>query len=64
MIYKIDIWRYGAIIESYESDDIIEVADWYKSNWRFVYDYGGCAIEIYKDGEDIPFEEALELGFY
>lgn len=64
MKYKIDIWQYGRITESYESDNIVEVADWYKSHWSFVYDYGDCNIEVYRDGEDIPFEEALKLGFY
>ena len=68
MKYKIDVWQYGCIIESYESDDIKEVAEWYKENWSNAYSYGLCAIEIYKQKadmiEDIPFNEALELGFY
>ena len=64
MKYKIDVWQWGSIRESYESDDIKEVADWYKRNWSGAYDCGLCAIEIYEDGEDYPFDEALKLGFY
>lgn len=30
MKYRIDIWHSGNIIASHESDDLKELADWYK----------------------------------
>ncbi len=64
MKYKIDVWQYGFLRESYESDNIEDVVNWYKENWCYAYQYGLCAIEIYEDGETYPFNKALELGFY
>ena len=64
MKYKIDVWQWGSIRESYECDDIKEAVDWYKENWSGAYDNGLCAVEIYEDGENYSFDEAFELGFY
>lgn len=64
MKYKIDIWQYGNIVESYESNDIEEVVDWYKENWFNAYEYGLCTIDVYEPRRDIPFEEAVKLGFF
>lgn len=64
MKYKIDIWQYGNIVESYESNDIEEVVDWYKENWFNAYEHGLCTIDVYEPRRDIPFEEALKLGFF
>lgn len=64
MKYRIDIWHSGNIIASHESDDLKELADWYKENWFDDYERGLCALDIYEQRKDIPFEEALELGFY
>lgn len=64
MKYKIDIWQYGNIVESYESNDIEEVVDWYKENWFSAYECGLCTIDVYEPRRDIPFEEAVKLGFF
>lgn len=65
MKYKIDIWTYGHINESYENDDIAEVLDWYKySGWASAYDQGRCAFNLYEDGQKLSFDEEYELGFH
>lgn len=64
MKYKIDIWQWNHITETYECDDIKEAADWYKANWGNAYDNGLCAVEIYEDGEEYSFDKAVKLGFY
>lgn len=64
MKYRIDIWQYGDISESYESDDIKDLVNWYKENWSTAYYIGECTMDIYKPREDIPYEEAVRLGFY
>ena len=64
MKYKIDIWQYGNIVESYESDDIKEIVNWYKENWSSAYEQGLCSIDVYEPRKDIPFEEAVKLGFF
>ena len=64
MKYKIEIWTYGYVRDSYESDDVLEVLNWYKdSGWYGTYENGGCSYEIYKDGEMLSFDEEYELGF-
>lgn len=65
MKYKIEIWQWGHIVETYERDDIEEGVDWYYSeSWCTAYDNGLCAVEIYENGEKCPFEKAVKLGFY
>ena len=64
MKYKVDIWQYCSIIDTYECNDIEEAAEWYKSHWSLAYDNGLCAVEIYENGEDYPFDKAVKLGFY
>lgn len=64
MKYRIDVWQYGNIVESYEGDDLTELVDWYKENWFVAYEHGLCALDIYEQRKDIPFEEAVKLGFY
>ena len=63
-MYKIEIWQYGTITETYESNNVEEVLDWYKWSWRNCYDCGGCAFGVYKDGEELSFDEVYALGFY
>lgn len=64
MKYRIDIWQYGNIADSYESDNIEEVVNWYKENWVDAYEYGLCSMDVYEQRRDIPFEEAVKLGFF
>lgn len=64
MKYKVDIWQWGHIIESYECNDIEEAADWYKESWYLAYDNGLFAVEVYENGEEYPFDQAVKLGFY
>lgn len=64
MNYKIEIWQYHSIIDTYENEDINKVLKWYKSNWEYVYEHGNCAFSLYKNGEILTFEEKCKLGFY
>lgn len=64
IMYKIEIWQYHDMVETYEDDDAKEVLRWYKANWQYCYDCGGCAFNIYIDGVELSFEEEYGLGFY
>ena len=64
MKYKIEIWQYHSLVETYESDNIEDILVWYESNWKWPYELGDCAFEIYKDGRNLSFEEENELGFF
>ena len=64
MKYKIEIWQYHSITETYESDDIKDVLLWYRLHWQYAYDMGYCSFDVYEDGRELSFEEGNELGFY
>lgn len=64
MKYKIEIWQYHNIADTYESDDIRDVLNWYKNNWHWIYDVGDCAFYVYKDNEELSWDEEYKLGFY
>lgn len=63
-MYKIEIWQYHSIIETYENKDVKNVLKWYKENWQTCYDYGSCTFYLYKDDEELSFEKTNELGFF
>ena len=63
-MYKIEIWQYHIIIETYKNKDVKNVLKWYKENWQTCYDYGFCTFYLYKDDEELSFEETDKLGFY
>lgn len=64
MEYKIEIWTYRNLAEEYESDNIESILEWYKMHWQHCYECGGCAFEVYKNGEELDFDELYELGFH
>ena len=43
-MYKIEIWQYYSLKETYENDNIKKVLRWYKTNWKDCYEYGGLCI--------------------
>ena len=64
-MYRIEIWQYHSLTETYESDSVEEILDWYKNNnWQYCYECGGCAFDVYKDGIELSFEEEYKLGFH
>ena len=63
MKYKIEIWQYYNIVETYESDNIEYVLSWYRANWWLTYENGGCAFSVYMNNEELSFEEKIDLGF-
>ena len=64
MKYKIEIWQYQSMTEFYESENIEYIVTWYKSNWESCWEMGECAFDVYKNGEQLSFDEEYELGFY
>ena len=64
MKYKIEIWVYWHLEEEYESDSIKDILEWYIEHWKGCYECGGCAFNVYKNGEKLDFDELWELGFY
>ena len=64
MKYKIEIWIYHAIEDTYESDDVKEVLKWYKNKWQYCFDNDGCSFSLLKNNEELSFEEINKLGFF
>ena len=64
MKYKIEIWRYHFIVETYESEKITEFLKWYKSKWRRAYEMSECTFYIYENDKELAFEEAVKFGFF
>lgn len=64
MIYRIEIWQYHSLTETYENDDVKDILEWYRVHWRYCYEIGGCSFSVYKYDEELSFEEEHDLGFY
>ena len=64
MKYKIEIWRFHSLVETFENDDIKKVLDWYRAEWKMSYDYGQCMFYLYENGETLDFDTKYDLGFY
>ena len=62
--WKIEIWEYHYVVDSYESNSINEVLKWFRQNWLWSYDNGNCAFEVYKNNNELTFDEKYDLGFY
>lgn len=63
--YRIEIWRYGTVIDTYESNDIRKVLKYFKEKWLYAYDYeGSCAFDVYENLRRMTFDELNKLGFY
>ena len=48
-LYKIEIWRHHLNVDKYENNDVREVVKWFKEEWQYVNDCGGCAFYVYKN---------------
>ena len=64
MKYKIEIWQWQNITETFESDNIEDILEWYRVSWWWIYESGGCSFTVYENGRELSFEEENELGFY
>ena len=64
MKYKIEIWRYHIIINTFEGDDIKEILKWYKKEYQYMYELGECTFYVFLDEKELDFDEKAELGFY
>lgn len=62
--YKIEIWQYHSIVDTFESDNINEMLEWYKEEWQGVYLRDMCVFYIYKNNIKLNFDEKYELGFF
>lgn len=65
MKYKIEIWRYHALIEQYESDTIEDIKDWFfDSNWKWEYERCACCFGVCENSRYMEFDELNKYGFY
>lgn len=64
MRYKIEIWQWRSIVDTYNSDDINEILYWYKCRWQDCYYYGNCAFYVYDYDRELSFDERYKLGFF
>nr|DAW32521.1 MAG TPA: hypothetical protein [Caudoviricetes sp.] len=63
-MYKIEIWRFHVIHETYTSNNIKDILKWYRNNWQIAYENGNCSFEVYKNGKELSFDELNEKGFF
>lgn len=63
-LYRIVIWCWNTIQDTYESKILQDALDWFLNNWLGVWESGGCAFYVYRDGHELSFDEAYDLGFY
>ena len=61
MKYKAEIWRYRGIIDTCESDNIDDIREWFKSEWYASYYNGMCSLMVYRDGEEMSWDEMFDL---
>ena len=62
--YKIKIWQYHCLVDTYENNDVKEILEWYKEHWLWTYENGGCAFYVYENDRELTFDEEYKLGFY
>ncbi len=63
-MYKIEIWQHHHITETFESENISEILNWYKQKWWWIYEMGDCSFSIYNGDTELTFEEEAKLGFF
>jgi len=63
-MFKIEIWIHHSIHEEFESKKVEDVVKWYRDEWKYTNDMGGCAFRVYKDDVEIKFDECYKLGFH
>ena len=72
-MYKIEIWRFHIIHETYTSNNIKDILKWYRNNWQISYEWGNCSFEVYKIDDravrpdeflEHSFDELEEIGFF
>lgn len=64
MKYKIEIWQYHSVSDTYESNHIEDILGWYRLKWDYVYERGLCTFYVYEDCVEMTFDELYALGFY
>lgn len=64
MKYKIEIWQHHSVSETYVSNHIEDILEWYRSNWCYTYKRGFCTFYVYEDYIEMTFYELFALGFY
>ena len=62
MIYKAEIWHYGGVIDSRESDNVEDIKQWFRSQWCASYENGMCYLEVYRENEQLSWDEKFDLG--
>ena len=63
MNYEIEIWKYHTRIDNYKSNNIEEIAKWFKLKWRGSCESGYSAFCVYKNSIELSLEELDLLGF-
>lgn len=64
--YRIEIWQYHFVTDSFSSYDIFNIRNWWLDKWYAAQRYGECSLEVYKNDRPMPMscEELGNLGFY
>lgn len=61
MKYRIEIWQYHSISETFETDDYNKLLEWYKTNWSWIYENGGCTFYIFEDDDEIDDDRKYDF---
>lgn len=62
MMYKAEIWRHHSVIDTCESDNVDDIREWFKSKWYMSYEDGECYLEVYRDDEELSWDEKFNLN--
>lgn len=63
-MYKINIWRFHCIVETYISNNIKDILKWYRNNWIISYEQGLCCFYVFENGKELSFDELNKIGFF
>lgn len=63
-MYKIEIWRFHIIYDTYTSNDIKDILKWFRENWLLMSSNEECHFFVYKNNKEVSFDELYKLGFY
>lgn len=61
-MYKIEIWRYKVIIDTFESESLKDIYNWFNDEgYKFEYENGGNAFYVYEDDKILDGYELEEF---
>ena len=61
MTYRIEVWRYGTVVEEKEFLTFKDAKKWFADEWLGAWWNGGCAFHLYKNNKLVDWEEKSKM---